>query len=58
MERLLVEVPATGFTEPFPMDPPTQHRFLHGLDDIGITMTHAEAITEYETKRPSWLAKK
>lgn len=58
MERLLVEVPATGFTEPFPMDPPTQHRFLNGLDDIGITMTHADAITEYETKRPSWLAKK
>ena len=58
MERLLVEVPVTGFTEPFPMDPPTQHRFLNGLDDIGITMTHADAITEYETKRPSWLAKK
>jgi 3-isopropylmalate/(R)-2-methylmalate dehydratase small subunit len=58
MERLLVEVPATGFTESFPMDPPTQHRFLNGLDDIGITMTHVDAISEYETKRPSWLAKK
>ena len=55
MERLEVEVPATGLTEPFPMDPSTQHRFLNGLDDVGITLTHADAITEFEASRPSWL---
>jgi 3-isopropylmalate/(R)-2-methylmalate dehydratase small subunit len=57
MERLLVEVPSIGFTESFPMDPPTQHRFLNGLDDIGITLTHATKIDEFEKTRPSWLAR-
>ncbi|CAB4699697.1 MAG: 3-isopropylmalate dehydratase small subunit [Actinobacteria bacterium] len=56
MERLLVEVPAAGITESFPMDTPTQERFLHGLDDIGITMSHVDDITTYEAKRPAWLA--
>lgn len=55
MERLLVEVPAAGIAEPFPMDPATQHRFLEGLDDIGITLTHADAITAYEASRQPWL---
>ena len=56
MERLLVEVPAAGIAESFPMDAATQHRFLEGLDDIGITMSHAEDITAYESSRPAWLA--
>ena len=56
MERLLVEVPSAGITAPFPMDPATQHRFLDGLDDVGITLTHADAITAYEAARPAWLA--
>jgi 3-isopropylmalate/(R)-2-methylmalate dehydratase small subunit len=53
--RLTVEVPAAGITASFPMDPQTQHRFLNGLDDIGITLTHAGDIDSYETTRPSWL---
>ena len=57
MERLTVEVPAAGFTESFPMDAPTQHRFLNGLDDIGITLSHADDITAFEKNRPAWLAK-
>jgi 3-isopropylmalate/(R)-2-methylmalate dehydratase small subunit len=56
MERLTVEVPAEGFKESFPMDPPTQHRFLNGLDDIGITMTHADEINTFEKNRPAWLS--
>ena len=56
MERLTVEVPAEGFKESFPMDPPTQHRFLNGLDDIGITMTHADEINTFEKNRPDWLS--
>jgi 3-isopropylmalate/(R)-2-methylmalate dehydratase small subunit len=55
MEKLLVEVPSAGFKEAFPMDAPTQHRFLNGLDDIGITMTHASKIDSFEKSRPSWL---
>ena len=41
VERLVVEVPAIGLVEPFPMDPATQERFLRGLDDVGITLRHA-----------------
>ena len=55
MERLLVEVPSVGISAPFPMDPSTQNRFLHGLDDVGITLTHAAAIDDYEARRPAWL---
>lgn len=55
MERLLVEVPSAGFSESFPMDAPTQHRFLNGLDDIGITLSHADKISEFEKSRPAWL---
>ncbi len=55
MERLMVEVPSAGLAESFPMDAPTQERFLHGLDDIGITLSHADEIANYETKRPAWL---
>jgi 3-isopropylmalate/(R)-2-methylmalate dehydratase small subunit len=55
MERLRVEVPAVGVDESFPMDPQTQHRFLEGLDDVGITLTHAGAIDAYEANRPAWL---
>ena len=53
--RLTVEVPAAGIEATFPMDPATQHRFLNGLDDIGITLAHESAITQYEQTRPAWL---
>lgn len=55
LERLLVDVPAAGFSEAFVMDPSTQERFLNGWDDIGITLTHADEISDYESRRPSWL---
>jgi 3-isopropylmalate/(R)-2-methylmalate dehydratase small subunit len=55
VERLTVEVPAAGITASFPMDSSTQHRFLEGLDDIGITMSHEAEITSYEANRPTWL---
>jgi 3-isopropylmalate/(R)-2-methylmalate dehydratase small subunit len=57
VERLRVEVPARGIVAEFPMDPQTQHRFLNGLDDIGITLSHADAIDRFEITRPSWLPK-
>ncbi|MGZ4672175.1 MAG: 3-isopropylmalate dehydratase small subunit [Ilumatobacteraceae bacterium] len=55
VERLTVEVPAAGITHTFPMEPQTQHRFLNGLDDVGITLTYADDITSYEKTRPAWL---
>jgi len=57
MERLVVEVPAAGVSTNFPMEPQNQHRFLNGLDDIGITLGHADAITSFEGKRPAWLGR-
>ena len=57
MERLIVEVPSIGLAESFPMEPQNQHRFLNGLDDIGITLTHADQITNFESSRPTWLSK-
>lgn len=55
MEQRKIEVPAADIDEPFPMDDATQHRFLNGLDDIALTMTHVDDITSFETTRPSWL---
>jgi 3-isopropylmalate/(R)-2-methylmalate dehydratase small subunit len=55
VERLTVEVPAAGISASFPMDPQTQHRFINGLDDIGITLSHAADIDSYEKARPAWL---
>jgi 3-isopropylmalate/(R)-2-methylmalate dehydratase small subunit len=55
MERLIVEVPAIGLTEKFPIAAQTQHRFLNGLDDIGLTMNHAADIDAFESTRPAWL---
>lgn len=57
MERRVVEVPSAGITADFPMDDATQHRFLEGLDDIALTLSHADAITAFEQQRPSWLTR-
>jgi 3-isopropylmalate/(R)-2-methylmalate dehydratase small subunit len=55
VERLKVEVPAVGIDASFPMASDVQHRFLNGLDDIGITMGKAAAIDDFEARRPSYL---
>ena len=55
VERLVVEVPSLGIVEAFVLDSSTQHRFLHGLDDIGISLSHEAEITAFEERRPSWL---
>ena len=58
VERLQIEVPSNGLTAKFEMDSSTQNRFLNGLDDVGITMTHEGEITSFEASRPSWLAQR
>ena len=55
MERLTVEAPAIGLVATFPLEPATQHRFLEGLDDIGITLGATDDIEAYESSRPAWL---
>ncbi|WP_020523341.1 3-isopropylmalate dehydratase small subunit [Catelliglobosispora koreensis] len=39
---------------PFAMDDFSRWRLLEGLDDIGLTLRHAEAITAFEATRPSF----
>lgn len=55
VERRVLEVPELGIVEPFPLDDAVQHRFLEGLDDIGITLRHTAAIDAYEARRPAWM---
>ena len=38
----------------FPIDDFSRWRLMEGLDDIGLTLRHAEAITAYEKGRPSF----
>jgi 3-isopropylmalate/(R)-2-methylmalate dehydratase small subunit len=38
----------------FPIDDFSRWRLMEGLDDIGLTLRHAESITEYEKSRPSF----
>ena len=55
VERRTLEAPAIGLSVDFPLDAAVQHRFLEGLDDIGITLNLAANITTYEATRPDWL---
>ena len=36
---------------PFEIEPTRKHRLLNGLDDIGLTLQHADAIRAYEERR-------
>lgn len=40
---------------PFAIDDYTRWRLLEGLDDIALTLRHAESISVFETSRPPWL---
>ncbi|MFY1633373.1 3-isopropylmalate dehydratase small subunit [Solwaraspora sp. WMMB335] len=46
------EVRAGGSTWSFPIDDFSRWRLMEGLDDIGLTLRHEVAITEYEQHRP------
>jgi 3-isopropylmalate/(R)-2-methylmalate dehydratase small subunit len=48
-------VTAPGFAAAFDIDDFTRWRLLEGLDDIGLTLRHEDAITAYEATRPSFL---
>jgi len=55
VDRRTLSAPAAGIECEFPLDDATRERFLGGLDDIAISLRHAEAITDYERTRPDWL---
>ena len=53
VERRMVEAP--GMHASFALDDHAQARLLEGLDDIAVTLTHADEITTYESTRATWL---
>ena len=55
VEARTVVATAAGVSATFPLDDFTRWRFLEGLDDIGLTLRHADAIAAYEADRPRWL---
>ena len=54
VERRIVEVPSIGLVEPFPLDDATRERYLAGLDDVGITLSHETDIDAFEATHPVW----
>ncbi|GGM93817.1 3-isopropylmalate dehydratase small subunit [Thermopolyspora flexuosa] len=49
------EVRWAGGTVPFEIDDYTRWRLMEGLDDIGLTLRHEDAIAAYENGRQPWL---
>ncbi|ROO83355.1 3-isopropylmalate dehydratase small subunit [Actinocorallia herbida] len=49
------EVRCGDLTASFDLDDYTRWRLIEGLDDIGLTLRHADDITSFEASRPSWL---
>jgi 3-isopropylmalate/(R)-2-methylmalate dehydratase small subunit len=54
VDRRVLEAPAIGLECEFPLDDSVRHRFLEGLDDIGLTLQQSESIDGFETTRPAW----
>ncbi|WAL64284.1 3-isopropylmalate dehydratase small subunit [Amycolatopsis cynarae] len=48
-------VRAKDFVAPFAIDDYTRWRLLEGLDDIALTLRHADDIARFEAERPRWL---
>jgi 3-isopropylmalate/(R)-2-methylmalate dehydratase small subunit len=55
VEHKRVAAPAIGLDVPFELDDFTQHRLVNGLDDIGLTLAHGDAIDRYESTRAGWM---
>ncbi len=55
VEELIVVCPVAGIKADFPLDRAVQHRLLGGLDDIGLTLAHSDAIASFEAIRPDWM---
>ena len=53
LDTLTVRAP--GLDETFDMEQFTRWRLMEGLDDIGLTLRHTDAIDTFEASRPAWL---
>jgi 3-isopropylmalate/(R)-2-methylmalate dehydratase small subunit len=53
VERRTVEAP--GVRASFALDDHARTRLLEGLDDIAVTLAHADEIATYESSRAAWL---
>ena len=54
VERRTLEAPALGIEVAFELSDAVQHRFLNGLDDIGLTMQNVGSIDSFEAERPGF----
>jgi 3-isopropylmalate/(R)-2-methylmalate dehydratase small subunit len=50
-----IGIASAGLRVPFELPEYARWRLLEGLDDIGVTLRHADAIAEFERRRPGWL---
>jgi 3-isopropylmalate/(R)-2-methylmalate dehydratase small subunit len=55
VEHKRVAAPSLDLDVKFELDDFTQYRLLNGLDDIGLSLRHADDITAYESTRSTWL---
>ncbi len=51
LQRQMVSTPDGAMSFHFDVEPFRKHCLLNGLDDIGLTLEHADAIREFEAKR-------
>jgi 3-isopropylmalate/(R)-2-methylmalate dehydratase small subunit len=49
------EVRAPGLVAGFELDDFTRWRLMEGLDDVGLTLRHSDAVAAFERSRPGWL---
>ena len=55
LDARVVLADAAGLKALFDLDDYTRWRLMEGLDDIGLTLRYADAISEFEAQRPGWL---
>ena len=55
LDTRTVSAPAAGVEAGFEIDDFTRYRLMNGLDDIGLTLQHDDAIAAFEAGRPNYL---
>ena len=55
LDTRTVSAPAAGVEASFEIDDFTRYRLMNGLDDIGLTLQHDDAIAAFEAGRPGYL---
>ena len=54
VKRRTLEAPSLDLEVSFELSDAVQHRFLNGLDDIGLTLQQSDSIDAFETSRPAF----